>query len=253
MSSDWIVFSSSKILLIVIGRCFSQCTPTRGVMSFLCVMSIGNFVVSPLYPVFTQILPKNLISFLFTSRYLFCNGWIYFCFIECWVVRHYGYGGSSVDCEVLIFPVHFQFEFVVVVFIRLYSVDLRFLSDFFGFTFFFFVAVTFLGVVFHFFPCVRFFCGILLQSVPVCGSYCILPTLPGICVVGSNFVVRKIRNRFSFVLVSRYMCFCLVGIFVDFLYWFLLYFFLFYECCGYRGLFVPFFRSCPGLPDPLLF
>ena len=71
-----------------------------------------------------------------------------FLFVKCWVVRHYGYGESGFDCEVLVFPVYFQFDFVVVVFIRLYSVDLRYLFDFFGFTFFFFVAVYFRGVVY---------------------------------------------------------------------------------------------------------
>ena len=138
-----------------------------------------------------------------------------FLFIECWDVGHYGYGESGVDCEVLIFPVYFHFDFVLVVFVRLYSVDLRYLSNFFGFTFFFFVAVDFLGVVYPF-PVCRVLLRHTLAKCPSLWQLLHSAVFAGHLCDGVQVFVRKIHNRFSFVLVSRYICFCLVGIFCVF-------------------------------------
>ena len=67
MASDWLIGSSNWILLMVIGNCFIQITPSNGVMSLLFGIKIGNFVVFPLYSISTQVYLTNLISF-FRSR-----------------------------------------------------------------------------------------------------------------------------------------------------------------------------------------
>ena len=67
-----------KILLIVIGSCFKQFTPSSGVTSLLCVISNGYLVFSPSYSMFANIFPRNLISFLFKSWYLSFSGCISF-------------------------------------------------------------------------------------------------------------------------------------------------------------------------------
>ena len=69
----------------------------------------------------------------------------------------------------------------------------------------------------------------------------------------SNFFVRKIHSRFSFVLASWYMCFCFVGIFCVF---FVLVPVLFLSLL--RVLWVSWIayvssRNCRELPGPLLF
>ena len=63
---------------MVIGNYLSPFTPSSGVMSSLCVISIGSFLVSPLYSMFTHTLPRNLILLLFTSWYLSFSGCISF-------------------------------------------------------------------------------------------------------------------------------------------------------------------------------
>ena len=84
MAFDWLVASSSRsllmvILFMVIGSCFNQFTPTNDVISFLCVISIDSFVVSPWYSMFPHTFSKKRFSFLFTSWYLFFNSWMSFC------------------------------------------------------------------------------------------------------------------------------------------------------------------------------
>ena len=69
MLFDWLVWSSNEILLMVIGSCFNQFTPSSGAMSFLCAMSIGSFaVVFDVCPYFPQefdfILVHVLVSFI---------------------------------------------------------------------------------------------------------------------------------------------------------------------------------------------
>ena len=50
-------------LLVGSSEGFTQYTPSNGVISFLCVMSISSSVVFSLYAIFAQIFLKNLISF----------------------------------------------------------------------------------------------------------------------------------------------------------------------------------------------
>ena len=62
---DRLLLSSNRMLLMVIGSCFSQFTPSSpssGVILFLCVISSGDFVVSLLFSVFTDTFSRNLVS-----------------------------------------------------------------------------------------------------------------------------------------------------------------------------------------------
>ena len=68
---------SNEILLMVIGSCFSQFTPSRGVILVLFVIRSGNLVYLPLYSVSTHTFPRNVFSFLFTYWYLSFSGWIF--------------------------------------------------------------------------------------------------------------------------------------------------------------------------------
>ena len=90
---------------MVIGNCFSQFTPSNGVMSLLRVIKIGNFVVFLFYSTSAHIFPRNLICFcsrldifLFTVWYLFG---------EFWVVWHCCDRRTGIHGEVLIFVVDF--------------------------------------------------------------------------------------------------------------------------------------------------
>ena len=137
----------------------------------------------------------------------------------------------------------------MVIFARLYPVDLCYLSVFFGFAFFFFVAVSFLDVVYSFSVLMRN----TLPNVPVDGSCCILPSLPGIYVRVSNFANRGVRNRFFFVSVSRCMSFCLVGSFCVFSVLVPFSFLSLLRVLWVFWIVCVFSRSCLGLPDPLFF
>ena len=72
--SDWSVLRSNEILFIVIDSCFNQFIPSNGVISSFLVISIGDLVDDLLSSTVTLVLPMNLISFLFTSWYLFFIG-----------------------------------------------------------------------------------------------------------------------------------------------------------------------------------
>ena len=72
--------------LMVIGSCFIQFTRNSRVMSFFCVISIGSFVVSPLYSISTPTFPKNLVEFLFTTWYLSFSGWTSFWLYSSWLL-----------------------------------------------------------------------------------------------------------------------------------------------------------------------
>ena len=92
---------------MVIGSRFNQFIPSKCVMSFLCVMSIVSGVTSPLYSIFAHFFQKFdlvfvhvLVSFLQRLEILL--------FVYCWVVWHYCYRGSGVDCEVPVFSIDFN-------------------------------------------------------------------------------------------------------------------------------------------------
>ena len=75
-----------------------------------------------------------------------------------------------------------------------------------------------------------FCCGTLSRSVLFCGSCCIPQSLRGICVVGTNFVVRRFQSCYfllSFWCSSSSFV-CLVIVF--FVLVTLFYFFFFCEC-----------------------
>ena len=68
--SDWLFSLSKRLLLMVIGSCFSRFTPNRGVISVLFVIRSASLIRVLLYSILTHTFPKNLFSLLFTSFYL---------------------------------------------------------------------------------------------------------------------------------------------------------------------------------------
>ena len=86
-----------------------------------------------------------------------------------------------------------------------------------------------------------------MRSGPFSGNCCFSQFLPGMYIVGSNFVVHKIRSCFL-------LC-CSVTVFIGFefwlyfLDWFFFDFFIFFKCSWYGRLFVS--AVVAVLPDKL--
>ena len=99
---DWLVGSSNRILLMVIGSCFSQFTPSSGVMSFLCVISFGNFVISPLYSISPHTFPRSLISFCsHLDIFLLVLG----CLFDCIVPGNSAWSWPEIRCQLWSFGI----------------------------------------------------------------------------------------------------------------------------------------------------
>ena len=196
MLFDWLMWSSNEILLMVIGSCFNPFTPSSGVMSFLCVMSMGSFVASPLYSMFTHIFPRNLISFLFTSWDLFFSGCMSF-----WLYS-FGLFGTIVTGDPMSIVKFWYFPSIFSLMPKLSFLSRSILliwvicwissGSLSSSSLCCFEVVDF---VFLYCP---FCCGTLSPSVLLCGSSYIPPSLRGICVVvtaESTVISRRFSKK----------------------------------------------------------